>query len=43
MPDLNDNQFLANPTRMPDLLPGEIGHVEKGLLDGRNRTAGWQK
>jgi hypothetical protein len=32
---------------MPDLLPGEIGQVEKGLLyveigllDGRNRTAG---
>lgn len=25
---------------MPDLLPGEIGQVEKGLLDCRNRTAG---
>jgi hypothetical protein len=28
---------------MPDLLPDEIGQVEKGLLDGSDRTAGWQK
>ena len=38
MPDLRFKRLLANPTRMPDLLSVELGQVEIGLVDGRNRT-----
>ncbi len=38
MPDLHFNRLLANSTRMPDLLSVEIGQVEIGLVEGRNRT-----
>ncbi len=43
MPDLYFNRLSANPTRMPDLLSVEIGQVEIGLVDGRNRTTGKEK
>ncbi len=29
--------------RMPDLVPGEIGLVEIGLKEGRNKTARMEK
>jgi hypothetical protein len=37
------NRLLANPTRMRDLLSVEIGQVEIGLKDDRNRTARKEK
>ncbi len=43
MPDLRLNSLLTNPTSMPDLLSVEIGQVEIGLVDGRNRTARKEK
>ncbi len=35
---LHFNRLVANPKRMPNLLSVEIGQVEIGLVDGRNRT-----
>jgi hypothetical protein len=43
VPDLRFIRLVSNPTRVPDLLSVEIGQVEIGLVDGRNRTARKEK